>query len=133
MSTAQTSTESSTKPIESSEPIATVTITQEDADRCANNTRELIAARDEIQAYVAEIGSRDKRDANTLKLLETYDRALAALDKVIAAQDSLSADKTELIKAQTDLIKTLMEMPKKNSPWKTILGVVTGIFLGRSF
>ena len=133
---AQTSTTRSTTPTASSEqttPLAVVTISQEDADRCANNTRELVAARDEIAAYSDEIASRDKRDANTEKLLATYERALAALDRVIAEQDKLSSDKTELIKAQTDLIKTLMQMPKKKSPLQAVFGVITGILLGRSF
>ena len=121
-------------PTASPSPTPTVTISQEDADRCANNTRELVAAREEIRAYVSEIGSRDKRDVNLEKLLNTYDRALGALDKVIAAQDNLSADKTELIKAQTDLIKTLMQMPKgRDSPLKSVLSFLTGIFLGRGF
>lgn len=111
-----------------------MTISQEDADRCANNTRELIAARDEIKAYIAELAARDKRDANTEKLIATYEKAISALDKVIAAQDNLSADKTELIKAQTDLIKTLMQMPKKKrSPVVAVLSVIAGIFIGRGF
>ena len=129
---AQTSNESSTKP--SAESPKTVTISQDDADRCANNTKELIAARDEIRAYKSEIVARDKRDANTEKLLTTYEKALTALDTVIAAQNNLSADKDELIKAQNDLLKTLMQMPKKkNSPVQSVLSFLAGIFLGRIF
>lgn len=138
---AQNSTASSTTPSASPSPspsatvaAPTVTISQEDADRCANNTRELVAARAEIQSYVSEVAARERRDANIDKLLATYDRALDALDKVIAAQNDLSGDKTELIKAQTDLIKTLMQVPKnKSSPLKSVFNLLTGFFLGRGF
>lgn len=140
---AQNSTVFSTTPSASPSPsphaatvtaTPTVTISQEDADRCANNTRELVAARAEIQTYVSEVAARQQRDANTDKLLATYDRALDALDKVIAAQNNLSADKTDLLRAQTDLIKTLMQMPKnKSSPLKSVFNLLTGFFLGRGF
>lgn len=134
-STAQTSTASSTTPTpQIVEPVKTVTISQEDADRCANNTTELVAARDEIKTYVDEIKSRDKQDGQTEKLLALYEKGLNFLDKVIIAQDRLSTDKTELIRAQTDFIKTLLEMrqQKKSSPIEKILSFVGGIFLGRA-
>lgn len=136
-STAQTSIESSTKPsatVEPTpEPAKIVTISQADADRCANNTRELIAARDEIEAYVAEIGSREKRDAATEKAIATYERLLVSLDKVIDAQNNLSGNQGELIKEQQEFIRTVLAMrEKKSSPLVSVLKFVAGIFIGRA-
>lgn len=111
-SAAQNSTESLTKP-------TTVEISQADADRCANNTRELIAARDEIKAYVAEINARDTRDKYSVKLIETYEKAVVLLDKVIELQNQVSADKDNLIRQQAELIKLLTaQKDKKDSPLK---------------
>lgn len=112
----------------------TVLLSQADADRCANNTRELIAARDEIRAYVSEIGSRDKRDAATEKTIVVYERLLISLDKVIDAQNDLSANKDALIKEQQEFIKTLLKLrEKKSPPILSVLKFVAGVFVGRAF
>lgn len=109
----------------------TLTISQSEADELVFNTEKLIAARRVIAAQAAEIEAKDKRDADTQKVLETYQRALKAFDSLIIAFEKAGADKDKVIAAQTKLIETLQENKKPASPLKAIINILTGVVLGK--
>lgn len=129
VSRSQTSTNSSTKPSATPDPI--VNAHQSVLDKSADVAKQLIAARATIVSLREELQAKDKKDEADEKLIAIYQKSETLCDDLIAAYKQNSADKDQLIKDQAQFIQYLLAHNKKSNPILTVLKVAAGVVLGK--